>query len=493
MTFSALRSLQLSRRSLFLNCSRSHSTNTFPLTVRSLLDNNVEAGSDVTVKGWVRSVRKQKQISFANINDGTSVRGLQAILSSEQAERLSTGSCVELQGTLVKSPGKEQGKELQVSSMDILGECDSTFPMQKKRHTFEYLRTINHLRARGNAGSASLRVRHAARQGLQDYFAKHEFTQVDTPILTSHDCEGGGEVFKVTPGSAASGNAEFFNKPAFLTVSGQLHAEMFASALSRVYTFGPVFRAEESLTSRHLAEFWMLEAEVAFIDLEQLLDITEGSIKHATRHVLDTCPEEMEFFDKWVAKKDVKGKPALLKRLRNSLDKPFARIDYKEAVQLLQGANKKFEFPTTWGSSLQSEHERYLASEECKDRPVFVKNYPSDQKPFYMLENDGKQKNNTYVDEHGSTVACFDLLLPGIGELVGGSMREDREDVLESKMKAAGMDTEEYGWYLELRKYGSAPHGGYGIGFERFMLWLTGFENVREVVPVPRWVGHCKY
>ena len=269
---------------------------------------------------------------------------------------------------------------------------------------------------------------------------------------------------------------------------------MFASALSRGYTFGPVFRAEESLTSRHLAEFWMLEAEIAFINLNNLLDITENSIKHTIRHVLDTCPEEMEFFNQFVGKKDNQKNPLLLKRLQKTVDDGFVRMTYKEAIDILQESERRskkkklFEFPTTYGSSLQSEHERFLTSEECQDQPVFVTDYPSDQKPFYMRENeDGQDQGNK------PTVACFDLLVPGIGELVGGSMREEREKILENKMKLAGMDTEEYDWYLELRKYGSAPHGGYGIGFERLMLMLTGFENVREVVPVPRWVGHCKY
>ncbi|KAI7853107.1 asparaginyl-tRNA synthetase [Circinella umbellata] len=481
-------------RSLFTNINRRFYTTESPFsspTIRSLLlannKHNNETDESVTVHGWVRSVRKQKQISFANINDGSCVKGLQAILNPEQAEKLNTGTCVELKGTLVNSPGKEQGKELQVNSINVLGECDGTFPMQKKRHSFEYLRTINHLRARGNAGGALLRVRHAARQGLQDYFAKNEFTQIDTPILTSHDCEGGGEVFKIQSGNNPSSKTqeEFFNKSTYLTVSGQLHAEMFASALSRVYTFGPVFRAEESLTSRHLAEFWMLEAEIAFIQLNNLLDITENSIKHTIRHVLDTCPEEMEFFNQFVGKKDHDKNPLLLKRLQKTVDQGFVRMTYRDAIQILQEADKNkklFQFPTTYGSSLQSEHERYLTSEECQDQPVFVTDYPSDQKPFYMRENDQE-----------ATVACFDLLVPGIGELVGGSMREEREKVLENKMKLAGMDIEEYDWYLELRKYGSSPHGGYGIGFERLMLMLTGFENVREVVPVPRWVGHCKY
>ncbi|KAI8140058.1 asparaginyl-tRNA synthetase [Fennellomyces sp. T-0311] len=442
-----------------------------PSTVRSLT--KALPGAQVTVQAWVRSVRKQKQICFANVNDGTSLKGLQAILTGEQAETLTTGTCVQLQGTMVESPGQKQGNELQVNHVQVIGECDGTFPLQKKRHTLEFLRTINHLRARGNTGGAVLRVRNAAGEGLQRFFAEHEFTQVHTPIMTSNDCEGGGEVFKVTPASSEKTD-DFFNKPVFLTVSGQLHAEMLASALSRVYTFGPVFRAEESVTSRHLAEFWMLEAEMCFINQSQLLDVTEASIQSTIRHVLDTCDDEMRFFDT-MFNKTTESK---LKRLEQSAEQRFRRITYTEAIEELQRSKQKFKFPTTWGSSLQSEHERYLA----RDGPVFVTDYPADQKPFYMRANDD-----------GRTVGCFDLLLPDIGELVGGSMREERYDVLEHNMTAAGMNVQDYQWYLDLRKYGSAPHGGYGIGFERLLLWLTGLENVREVVPVPRWVGHCKY
>lgn len=292
---------------------------------------------------------------------------------------------------------------------------------------------------------------------------------MNTPLLTSSDCEGGGEVFNVAP-------SDFFKKPVYLTVSGQLHAEIMATSMGRVYTFGPVFRAEESMTSRHLAEFWMAEAEMAFIDeLDQLLDVTEASIQQTTLHVLDKCLDDLTFFNQWVDKR-------LLDRLRTSVDKPFVRMTYTEAIETLQRSKKAFQFPTTWGSSLQSEHERYLASDDCCGRPVFVTDYPKELKPFYMREN-----------PDGKTVGCFDLLIPGIGELVGGSMREDRYDVLHQKMQAANMNCEEYQWYLDLRKYGSAPHGGYGIGFERLMLWLTGLDNVREVVPIPRWVGHCKY
>ncbi|KAI8082713.1 asparaginyl-tRNA synthetase [Halteromyces radiatus] len=437
-------------------------------TIRTLLSEKPQP--NVTIRGWIRSVRQQKQLSFATINDGSTLKGIQAILNDDQPiHKLSTGTCVELQGILATSPGKEQSMELQVNKVKILGECDSTYPLQKKRHTLEFMRTINHLRSRANTGSAVLRIRHAASEGLQKFFANQEFIQVNTPLLTSSDCEGGGEVFSVAP-------SDFFKKPVYLTVSGQLHAEIMATSMGRVYTFGPVFRAEESMTSRHLAEFWMAEAEMTFIDsLDQLLDVTEASIQQTTQHVMTTCQEDVAFFNQWIDKH-------LLDKLQKSVDKPFVRMTYTEAIDILQRSKKKFDFPTTWGSSLQSEHERYLVSDDCCGRPVFVTDYPKELKPFYMRDNlDGK------------TVGCFDLLIPGIGELVGGSMREERYDVLQYKMEMANMNCEDYQWYLDLRKYGSAPHGGYGIGFERLMLWLTGLDNVREVVPIPRWVGHCKY
>ncbi|ORX61550.1 asparaginyl-tRNA synthetase [Hesseltinella vesiculosa] len=439
-------------------------------TIRGLL-NDKPAADPVTIRGWIRSVRQQKQLSFANINDGSNLKGIQAILTGSDASKLSTGACVELKGMLVASPGKEQSQELQVSEIKVLGECDNSYPLQKKRHSLEFMRSINHLRARGNTGSAVLRMRNAASEGIQRFFASEEFIQVHTPLLTSSDCEGAGEVFGITP-------SDFFKQPVYLTVSGQLHAEIMATAMGRVYTFGPVFRAEPSLTSRHLAEFWMVEAEMTFLDnLDQLLDVTEANVQETTRHVLDRCADDMAFFNQWVDK-------SLLARLEKSIQQPFVRMSYTEAVDVLQRAKHTFQFPTTWGSSLQSEHERYLASAACCDRPVFVTDYPAELKPFYMRANDA---------DDGRTVACFDLLMPGIGELVGGSMREERHDVLLGKMKHAGMKMDDYQWYLDLRKYGSAPHGGYGIGFERLMLWLTGLDNVREVVPVPRWVGHCRY
>ncbi|KAI8973596.1 asparaginyl-tRNA synthetase [Mycotypha africana] len=450
-------------------------------TIKSILSSPKENDARVSVCGWVRSVRKQKQVSFATINDGSTLKGIQAILNPEDAEKLTTGACVELKGSLVTSLGAEQNKELQVDQIDILGACDGTYPLQKKRHSMEFLRSIGHLRMRGNTGSAVLRVRHAASEGLRDFFRDNEFTLTNTPILTANDCEGGGEVFEVSPINCKD-RTEFFKKPVYLTVSGQLHAEAMALALSRVYTFGPVFRAEESMTSRHLAEFWMLEAELSFINqLSTLLDVAEASLKESTHYVMRTCQEDLEFFNKWVDK-------SLMERLMTSVEKPFVRMTYSEAIDVLQRAQdkkeKRFEFPTVWGSSLQTEHERYLASEYCQ-RPVFVTDYPAHLKPFYMRANETKDGKDT--------VSCFDLLVPGIGELIGGSMREERYDILKQKMMDAKMDLDDYQWYLDLRKYGSAPHGGYGLGFERLLLWLTGLENVREVIPMPRWAGHCKY
>ncbi|KAG1441953.1 hypothetical protein G6F56_011267 [Rhizopus delemar] len=318
---------------------------------------------------------------------------------------------------------------------------------------------------RGNTASNMLRVRNQASQSIQNFFQQQEFIQAHTPVLTANDCEGGGEVF------CLENSKEFFKKPVYLTVSGQLHAETVASGMSRVYTFGPTFRAEESLTSRHLAEFWMVEAEVAFVDLPQLLDLTEASIQQTTRDVLQLCEEETCFFDKWVNK-------GLLEKLQQSVDRPFVRMSYTEAIDILD--KSKLENPVAWGCSLPSEHEKFLAA-YC-NQPVFVTDYPKELKPFYMRAN-----------EDGKTVACFDLLMPSLGELVGGSMREERYDVLEANMKKAEMNLEEYQWYLDLRRYGSAPHGGYGIGFERLMMWLTGLENVREVIPMPRWFGNCRY
>ncbi|KAF9973584.1 hypothetical protein BGZ73_003163 [Actinomortierella ambigua] len=464
-------------------------------TIRSILATTPEGGQ-VKVQGWIRSTRQQKQIAFAEVNDGSSLKGLQAILNSDQARGLVAGTSVEMEGKLVKSLGKEQALELQVETLKVVGKCDGeTYPLQKKRHTFEFLRGIAHLRSRAKTASAILRLRSQAHWGFQKFFESQEFTQVHTPCLTSHDCEGGGEVFQIAPrisardqkkASSSSSSStsptaadltpkEFFGSPAYLTVSGQLHLEIIASALTRVFTLGPVFRAEPSMTPRHLSEFWMLEAEVAFVDhLDQLLTFAEACLQSTTRHILENCREDIAFLNQWVDK-------TLLQRLEQMAYKPFQRMTYTEAIDVLSKSGQKFEFPTTWGVSLQSEHEKWLAAEYCKG-PVFVTDYPAGLKPFYMRKN-----------ADGKTVGCVDLLVPGIGELMGGSLREERLDVLQQQLKQHGLSEQEYDWYLDLRRFGTVPHAGWGVGFERYMLLITGMDNVRDVSPFPRYNNHCRF
>ncbi|KAF9573531.1 hypothetical protein EC968_008400 [Mortierella alpina] len=463
------------------------------------------------------------------VNDGSSLKGVQAILSGGQGKGLVAGTSVELEGTLVKSPGKEQALELQVSNMKVVGSCDGeaslstlfiidTYPLQKKRHTFEYLREISHLRSRAKTASAILRLRSASAWGFQKFFESQEFVQVHTPVLTSHDCEGGGEVFKIaprisaraqesaattttttTPASAISTIAatapapsEFFGSPVYLTVSGQLHLEIVASALSRVFTMGPVFRAEPSMTPRHLSEFWMLEAEIAFLDrLDPLLDFSEACLKETTRYLLESCADDVEFLNTWIDK-------TLKQRLTQIVEEPFQRMTYTQAIEVLQKSQQPFEFEPKWGQGLQSEHEKWLAGSYCRG-PVFVTDYPASLKPFYMRKNDDgassqqQQLLQPLANRHEATVGCVDLLVPGIGELMGGSLREERPDVLRQQLRDFGLDEEEYQWYTDLRKYGTVPHGGWGIGFERYMLLVTGMDNVRDVIPFPRYNNHCKF
>ncbi|KAG0220466.1 Asparaginyl-tRNA synthetase [Mortierella sp. GBA43] len=387
--------------------------------------------------------------------------------------------------------------------MRVVGSCDGeTYPLQKKRHSFEFLREISHLRSRAKTASAILRLRSASAWGFQKFFESQEFVQVHTPLLTSHDCEGGGEVFKIAPRISAraqqqaqerqqqegqlssSSNhtpapSEFFGSPVYLTVSGQLHLEIIASAISRVFTMGPVFRAEPSMTPRHLSEFWMLEAEMAFLDkLDHLLDFSEACLKETTRYLLDTCHEDIDFLNTWIDK-------SLKSRLTQLVEKPFQRMTYTQAVEILRQSGEKFEFEPVWGQGLQSEHEKWLAGSYCKG-PVFVTDYPAGLKPFYMRKNDGASPDR-------ATVACVDLLVPGIGELLGGSLREERLDVLQKQLGEFGLEQEEYQWYLDLRKFGTAPHGGWGIGFERYILMVTGMDNVRDIIPFPRYNNHCKF
>ncbi|KAG0046859.1 hypothetical protein BGZ83_007988 [Gryganskiella cystojenkinii] len=472
-------------------------------TIKTLLT-STEPNTAVKVQGWIRSTRQQKNVTFMEVNDGSSLKGVQAILGGGQGKGLVAGTSVELEGLLVKSPGKEQALELQVSNMKVIGSCDGeTYPLQKKRHSFEFLREISHLRSRAKTASAVLRLRSASAWGFQKFFESQEFVQVHTPLLTTHDCEGGGEVFKIAPRisaraqeqskspfpsttKAAPAPSEFFGSPVYLTVSGQLHLEIVASALSRVFTMGPVFRAEPSMTTRHLSEFWMLEAEIAFLDkLDHLLDFSEACLKETTRYLLENCAEDIEFLNTWIDK-------SLKSRLTQLVEEPFKRMTYTEAIEILKKSGEKFEFKPEWGQGLQSEHEKWLAGSYCKG-PVFVTDYPASLKPFYMRKNDSSTVVKDGEQGDRTTVGCVDLLVPQIGELMGGSMREERPEILKEQLKAFGLDEEEYQWYMDLRKFGTVPHGGWGIGFERYLLMVTGMENVRDVIPFPRYNNHCKF
>ncbi|PIE58694.1 MAG: asparagine--tRNA ligase [Desulfobulbus propionicus] len=442
-------------------------------------------GQELEVYGWVRTRRDSGALSFLEINDGSCLAGLQVIAEDtltnyeQDLKKLTTGCSVKVGGELVASPAKGQEVELRATSLEVLGWAEpETYPLQKKRHSFEFLRSISHLRGRTNALGAVTRVRSALSFAIHRFFREQGFFQVHTPIITTSDCEGAGEMFTVTAlnqhqlGEPDCFSQDFFHKKAGLTVSGQLQAEIYALSHGRVYTFGPTFRAENSNTSRHLAEFWMLEPEVAFCDLQGNMGLAEALVKELVGVVLDECAEDLTLFERFISK-------GLLKRLQAVLDQAFEHITYDEAVKQLDSSGKSFEFPVVWGSELQAEHERYLCEEMAK-RPVIVTNYPEQIKPFYMRLDDG-----------GKTVAAMDILVPGIGELVGGSQREERFEVLRERMEKAGLSLEEYGWYLDLRRYGSVPHAGFGLGFERMVQFVTGMQNIREVMPFPRTPGHA--
>jgi asparaginyl-tRNA synthetase len=437
--------------------------------------------TEATVRGWVRTVRDQKSFAFIEVNDGSTLGNLQVIADanipdySETMPKLSTGASVVIQGTLVESPGKNQTLELKAKEIRVLGLCDpAKYPLQKKRHTFEFLRTIAHLRSRTNTQGAVLRVRNALAFATHLFFQQQGFLYIQTPIITGSDCEGSGEMFRVTTLEKVDPAKDFFGKSAYLTVSGQLEGEIAACALSDVYTFGPTFRAENSNTTRHLAEFWMIEPEMAFADLKDNMQCAESYLKFCIHYILEFCKEDLEFFDKFIEN-------GLLSRLQNVAHSPFTHIPYTEAISILKKAPKNFEFPVEWGIDLQSEHERYLAEEYCK-KPVILTDYPAEIKAFYMRSNEG-----------GKTVAAMDILVPKIGELIGGSQREERLDVLERKIEEFGLKKEDYWWYLELREYGSVPHAGFGVGFERLVLFATGMENIRDVIPFPRYPGHAEF
>jgi len=448
-------------------------------------------GNEVTVKGWVRTVRNQKTFSFVEINDGSTLSNFQVVVDANFPKydrviaALSTGVSISASGTLTESPGKAQQVELHAKTIDIIGESDpEVYPLQKKRHTFEFLRSIAHLRPRTNTIGAIARVRNALAYSTHRFFQERGFIYVHTPIITTSDCEGAGKMFQVTtidpnkPPRNEKGeinwSQDFFGKPAFLTVSGQLNAEVYACALSDVYTFGPTFRAENSNTTRHLAEFWMIEPEMAFADITDNMDCAEAYIKYILKDVLETCQEDMQFFDKYVSE-------GLISRLQHIVDTPFERATYTYAVRILEKSGKEFEYPVKWGLDLQSEHERYLA-EEYFSKPVIITDYPKEIKSFYMRAN-----------EDGKTVAAMDVLVPKIGEIIGGSQREERYDVMVEKIKELKMNPEDYWWYLELRKYGSVPHAGFGAGFERLIQFVTGMDNIRDVIPFPRFPGKADF
>lgn len=454
--------------------------------VKDVLAGQFAPGDTVTVRGWVRTRRDSKAgISFVNLHDGSCFDAIQAVVPSEldnysnEVLRLTTGCSVAVTGTISESAGKGQDFELQATKVHVYGwvEDPDTYPMAPKRHSMEYLREYAHLRPRTNVAGAVTRVRHCLAQAVHRFFHEHGYYWISTPIITTSDAEGAGELFRVstldmmnlplTDKGQVDYSEDFFGKEAFLTVSGQLNVEAFASALSKVYTFGPTFRAENSNTSRHLAEFWMIEPELAFADLDDIAKLAEDMLKYVFKAVLNERSDDMAFFAERIDKEAIT-------RLQHVIDNDFVHMDYTDAIEILQNCGKKFDYPVEWGVDLQSEHERYLA-EEHVGAPVILKNYPRDIKAFYMRQN-----------EDGKTVAAMDVLAPGIGEIIGGSAREERLDVLDDRLRAMDLPFEEYSWYRDLRRYGTVPHAGFGLGFERLVAYVTGMTNIRDVIPYPR-------
>ncbi len=451
---------------------------------------NARTGQDrIVVCGWVRTRRDSKEFSFLEINDGSCLANMQVIIDAtvptyDRISQVSTGASVMITGELVESPGKGQKWEVRGTELTLLGSADAeTFPLQKKRHSDEFLRTIAHLRPRTNKYGAAFRIRSEAAFAIHNFFRQNGFFHVHTPILTGSDCEGAGEMFRVTtlpvqgtprPESGNWFEADFFGRESNLTVSGQLEAEMLAMGLGSVYTFGPTFRAENSNTPRHAAEFWMVEPEAAFMDLEETMTLGEDMTKYVAAHVMEHCAADLDLFTRFVDKE-------LTTRLETLVSEPFARVSYTEAVDILLASGQTWGFPVTWGCDLQTEHERYLAEEHFR-KPVIVYNYPRDIKAFYMRQNDDS-----------NTVAAMDLLVPRIGELIGGSQREERLDRLETRIREMGQNTEDYWWYLDSRRFGSVPHSGFGMGFERLLMMLTGITNIRDVIPFPRTPNNIEF
>ena len=458
-----------------------------------ILEGRAPTDAPVTLKGWVRTRRDSKAgISFVHVSDGSCFNPVQVVAPNtlpnyaDVVLHLTSGCAVEATGTIVPSPAKGQPFEMQATAINVIGwvEDPDSYPIQPKPHTLEFLREVAHLRPRTNVIGALTRVRHTIAQAIHGYFNQNGFVWVNTPIITAADAEGAGELFRVstldfanlprTPAGAVDFGADFFGRETFLTVSGQLNVETYCMALSKVYTFGPTFRAENSNTSRHLAEFWMVEPEIAFADLADNATLAEALLKHIFRTVLAERPADMAFFEERIEK-------GLIDKLQGIVASDFARMDYTDAIGVLQKAKQKFEFPVQWGTDLQSEHERYLAEHYAK-KPVILMNYPKEIKAFYMRRNDD-----------GKTVAAMDVLAPGIGEIIGGSQREERLDMLDARMDEAGLDREHYGWYRDLRRYGTVPHAGFGLGFERTVAYVTGLANVRDVIPFPRTPGNARY
>ena len=459
------------------------------ITVRELFKNTEKyVDKEIEIGGWVRNKRPSKQFGFIVLNDGTYFTPVQVVYNDsianfQEISKINVGAALIVKGTLVLTPGAKQPFEIQAASVTVEGPSTGDYPLQPKKHSMEFLRTITHLRPRANTFQAIFRVRSLAAMAIHQFFQERDFVYVHTPLITGSDCEGAGEMFQVTTldlnnvpkteDGKIDFSQDFYGKPTNLTVSGQLNGETFAMAFRNIYTFGPTFRAENSNTTRHAAEFWMIEPEMAFADLDDLLRVEEDMLKYIISYVLEHAPEEMAFFNQFVDK-------GLLDRLNNVLNNEFGRITYTEAVELLQQHNDKFEYKVEWGCDLQTEHERYL-TEVLFKKPVFVTDYPKDIKAFYMkLNPDGK------------TVAAVDCLVPGVGEITGGSQREDNYEVLENRIKELGMNPEDYGFYMDLRKYGSCRHAGFGLGFERCVMYLTGIGNIRDAIPFPRTVGNCE-
>ena len=460
------------------------------MEIKDLYRNKEEyIDKDVKVAGWIRTSRLSKNFGFIELNDGSFFKNMQIVLDEKlenfkEIGKLPISSSILVEGKLVSTEGAKQPVEIHATNIVVEGESDNSYPLQKKRHTVEYLRTIAHLRPRSNMFSAVFRVRSVAAYAVHKFFQERNFVYAHSPIITGSDCEGAGEMFRITTldldnvpkteEGKIDYSQDFFGKEANLTVSGQLNAEIMALAFRNVYTFGPTFRAENSYTGRHASEFWMIEPEIAFADLEDNMELAEDMVKYIINYVLENCPEEMEFFNAFVDK-------GLLERLHNIVSSDFVRITYTKAVELLLESGQNFEYPVEWGIDLQTEHERYI-TEQIFKAPVFVTDYPKDIKAFYMRLN-----------EDGKTVRAMDLLVPGVGEIIGGSQREEREDVLLERIEEFGLNKEDYWWYLELRKFGTATHSGFGLGFERMIMYLTGVSNIRDVIPFPRTPKNCEF